>query len=211
MLGTLHSLMAATADAANVRQYQDTIALVLLRLHPDLLRSQVLPHLADCSSSGSHALSSLVLIAARATVAQLAPAGQAGAGSGQPLSGAASEQQQQLAEEQQALLAEVVAAVAPWALCHVHALRCASCLERRPRAALLSVVHANAVFPVPAVLQLVSNLKRRHISDGASLHCTLPPTPCRTFAQLVLWRLFELFPSLPAGDATAAALLRFFR
>lgn len=149
MLGTLHSLMAATADAANVRQYQDTIALVLLRLRPDLLRSQVLPHLADCSSSGSHALSSLVLIAARAAVAQLAPAGQAGAGSDQPLSGAAGQQQQQLeqlVEEQQALLAEVVAAVAPWALCHVHALRCASCLKQQPNAALLSIVHGSAVF-----------------------------------------------------------------
>ena len=33
----------------------------------------------------------------------------------------------------------------------------------------------------------------------------------RTLAQLVLWRLFELFPTLPARDATAAALLRFFR
>ncbi len=27
----------------------------------------------------------------------------------------------------------------------------------------------------------------------------------------MLWRLFELFPSLPASDATAAALLHFFR
>ncbi|PRW33151.1 methyltransferase TARBP1 [Chlorella sorokiniana] len=160
VLGALLSLMAATADAANVRQYQDTIALVLLRQRSDLLRSRVLPPLADCSSSGSHALSSLILIAARAAVAQLAPAGQpVGGGIGQAAACAATEQQgqqqQQLTEEQRGLLADVVAAVAPWALCHVHALR--------------------------------------------------------TFAQLVLWRLFELFPSLPAGDATAAALLRFFR
>lgn len=124
--------MAATADAANVRQYQDSIVLVLLRLRPDLLRTRVLPPLADCSSSGSHALSSLILIAARAAVAQLAPAGQAAAiGDQQTPIGAAGEQQrqQQLTEEQQTLLSEVVAAVAPWALCHVHALRWGTCIE----------------------------------------------------------------------------------
>lgn len=114
--------MAATADAANTRQYQETVALLLLRLRPDLLRSQVLPLLADCSSSGSHALSSLILVAARAAVAQVLPAG------GQaPLAAAGQEelegQQQGHAAEQQALVAEVVAAVSPWALCHVHALR----------------------------------------------------------------------------------------
>ena len=123
--------MASTADAASTRQYQDTVALVVLRLRPDLLRSRVLPLLADCSSSGSHALSSLILIAARAAVAQLplagvAAAGAAAAGGQAPMAAAGqgqAGQQGDLAEEQQALVAEVLAAVAPWALCHVHALR----------------------------------------------------------------------------------------
>lgn len=113
-----------------MRQYQDTIALVLLLLRPDLLRSRVLPPLADCSSSGSHALSSLILIAARAAVAQLSPAGQAGAGGERQHEEQEQEAPQHLSEEQQALLAEVVAAVAPWALCHVHALRWGPLLTR---------------------------------------------------------------------------------
>lgn len=122
--------MAATADAANVRQYQDSIVLVLLRLRPDLLRTRVLPPLADCSSSGSHALSSLILIAARAAVAQLAPAGQAAAiGDQQTPIGAAGEQQRQQQLTEELLPSEVVAAVAPWALCHVHALRWGTCIE----------------------------------------------------------------------------------
>jgi hypothetical protein len=145
-----------TAEVANVRQYADTVALQLLRRRPALLRARVLPLLRDCSSSGSHALSSLILVAARAAALGLARPQAAGA--------AAEEQQQQQprrAEQRQQepadglLLGEVAEAVAPWALSHVHALR--------------------------------------------------------TFAQLVLWRLYELLPALPARDATAAALLRFFR
>ena len=117
------------AELANVRQYQDTIALVLLRSRPGLLRARVLPRLADCSSSASHALSSLVLIAARAAAAQLragapegaataAAAAAAGGGAQQGAAGPA-------AAEDERLVADVVAAVAPWALSHVHALRCA--------------------------------------------------------------------------------------
>jgi hypothetical protein len=33
---------------------------------------------------------------------------------------------------------------------------------------------------------------------------------CRTFSQLILWRLLELRPSLPATDPSLAAMLAFF-
>lgn len=105
---------------ANVRQYMDTIALVLLRRQPRLLRFHVLPRLARLASSGSHALSSLIVFAARAAVAQVQPAAGAGEASAQ-------QQQPQLAgEAAEALVAELAAAVAPWALSHVHVLRSAS-------------------------------------------------------------------------------------
>ncbi|EFN52863.1 hypothetical protein CHLNCDRAFT_138347 [Chlorella variabilis] len=98
------------ADMANVKQYQDACASVLLHRRPALLRSHVLPALRDCCSSASFALSSLILIAARAAAAELRPEGSA-AGQAQP------------GESQGALLAEVVGSITPWSLSHVHALR----------------------------------------------------------------------------------------
>lgn len=108
----------SAADVANVRQYQDASALVLLRLRPGLLRTHVLPRLRDCASSASQSLSSLVLNAARAGAAQL------GVPSGvEPAQLAQQQGQAELSEEQQGLLAEVVAAISPWTLSHVHTLR----------------------------------------------------------------------------------------
>jgi hypothetical protein len=137
---------------ANVRQYQDTTALVVLLrcARPGLLRTHVLPLLRDCSTSNSYALSSLILIVARVLVAQLLPATAPAASAARraprhneggqlqsPEQQEEEEQQQQLAaqgrqpaamsqldEEQRGLLAEVVACITPWALTHVHALRC---------------------------------------------------------------------------------------
>lgn len=158
------ALLAAleAADAASVRRYQDIVALCLLRARPDLLCTRVLPRLRDCTSSGSHALPSLVLVAARAASAP------------------------QQGEEQHALVAQVAAAVTPWALSHVHALRCG--------------------VPAP-----VCSALSPEFSDPDSPAPLAWPCRCRTFAQLVLWRLYELSPWLPASDPTAGALLTFFR
>lgn len=129
------------ADVANVRQFQDSIALVLLRRVPRLLRARMLPLLHDCRTSGSHAVSSLILIAARAAVAQLeegqpagAVPGDGAAGDGTAAEGAARQglegqpagqaAERRLSLEQRELLGAVVQAVAPWALSHVHAIRC---------------------------------------------------------------------------------------
>ncbi|KAL4440005.1 hypothetical protein ABPG75_003006 [Micractinium tetrahymenae] len=168
-------------ELSNVRQYIDTAALVLLRRRPTLLRSRVLPALRDCTTSGTHALSSLLILAARELVWQLRPAGAAqpsgspegssgsggshgggtqSGGSGQLAAHAPRHQKDEgeevgsQAQADEELLGEVLAAITPWALSHVHALR--------------------------------------------------------TFSQLVLWRLYELFPWVPQKDATAAALLHFF-
>lgn len=168
------------AEVANVRQYMETVLLQLLRRRPALLHARVLPRLRDGRSSGSHALPSLILAAARAAALGLVPSRTAAAATEarQGLARSAqppheewlprSERQPDRREPQQPqlqghvglrsngeLLLEVADAVTPWALSHVHALR--------------------------------------------------------TFAQLVLWRMHELLPTLAARDPTAAALLRFFR
>ena len=138
----------ACAEPTNIKQYQETCALMLLRASPGLLRAALLPPLRDYRSGGGHALPSLVLVAARAA-ASAAAVEEAGTGAG-----LAREERQQQQQEQ--LLEEVADALTPWSLSHVHAHR--------------------------------------------------------TFAQLVLCRLFDRFPRLvAAGGPTAASLHRFFR
>jgi len=111
--------------------------LVLLRRRHDLLRSRVLPLLRDCTSSSSHALSSLLVVAARHLVLRLQPVAGPSAASVTTAAGtqagaagvSAAEDAGQLARSGQLedhepeLLGEVVRAISPWTLSHVHALR----------------------------------------------------------------------------------------
>lgn len=136
------TLLAALSgpELANVRQYIDTTMLVLLRRRPDLLRSRVLPLLLDCTSSSSHALSSLLLVAARDLVRRLQPVAESPAATTAPAAAAAGTQagaawvsaageasqlarDTQLEDHDSELLGEVVRAISPWTLSHVHALR----------------------------------------------------------------------------------------
>lgn len=114
------------SNASTVKQYQEAVAVVLLRASPapaTALRSRVLPRLRDCRTSKRDDLPSLILVASQCLLlearadpgsAQLDPGS---AATGNPARGGAG------APGVTALAKEVVLAIVPWALSHVHPVR----------------------------------------------------------------------------------------
>ncbi|RMZ55594.1 hypothetical protein APUTEX25_000177, partial [Auxenochlorella protothecoides] len=129
----LDQVMSAltVTNASTVKQYQEVVAVVLLRATPDAptaLRARVLSLLCDCRTSKRDDLPSLILIASQFLLLEarplresaepgpgLAAAAPPGPSLGHSIAGAA--------PQATALAREVVPAIVPWALSHVHPVR----------------------------------------------------------------------------------------
>ena len=123
-------------NAASVKQFQEVVAVRLAATAPPLMRVALLPRLQDCSdpAGGRPELGSLLLVCA-VGVMQLRPllaaaktpggggsSGRSGDQQGGQEAGAGVQEQEE-EEEWRGLVGELVDAVTPWALSHVHALR----------------------------------------------------------------------------------------
>ncbi|KFM28710.1 putative methyltransferase TARBP1 [Auxenochlorella protothecoides] len=129
----LDQVMSAltVTKASTVKQYQEVVAVVLLRATPDAptaLRARVLSLLCDCRTSKRDDLPSLILIASQFLLLEARPLRESaepgpGLAAAAPPGPSLGHSSAGAAPQATALAREVVPAIVPWALSHVHPVR----------------------------------------------------------------------------------------